>query len=193
MMFDSTEELWFRWWIDEVVEAGYIYSYHYHPEQYLLAPAFSYKYDKHLKTRTKELESNLLSPHQYTADYRIDWNKNARGFFFLSISDQLNLKSVPFVAQETEDGNNNYYSIVEIKAGFSKFHAGREFSINAKWMLQRFGVYVNKVIIGNKKGLFKDTFVPEKYLLTDKTKQNRTLHFEPRTLEEFIKETKDGR
>jgi len=185
MTVDSPEELWFRFWIDEVVEAGYIYSYHYHPEPYLLAPAFSYKYDKHLKTRTKELESNLLSPHIYSPDFLVNWHKSARGFFFLSISDQLNLKSVPFVAQETEDGNNDYYSIVEIKAGFSKFHAGREFSINQKWMLQRFGVYVNKTIISNKTGLFKDTFCPEKFLLTDKAKQNRKLHFKSRTLEEF--------
>jgi len=185
MKVDSPEELWMSFWLQEVQEAGYIDSFQLHPEPFLLAPAFSYIYDKALKTKVKTLESNLLSPHIYTADYKITWHKNARGFFFLSISDQLNLKLVPFVAQETEDGNNNYYSIVEIKAGFSKFHAGREFSINQKWMMQRFGVYVNKTIISNKTGLFKDTFCPEKFLLTDKSKQNRKLHFEPRTLEEF--------
>jgi len=183
---DSTEELWMSWWLDEVFEAGYIASFQLHPEAYLLSPAFSYKYDKPLKTRTKELESNLLSPHIYSPDFLVNWNKNARGIFWNSISDRVNLKNVPFVAQETEDGNNNYYSIVEIKAGFSKFHAGREFSLNQKWMMQRFGVYVNKTIISNKTGLFKDTFTPGKYLLTDKSKQNRKLHFEPRTLEEFI-------
>jgi len=186
MSFDSPEELWFRWWIDEVVEAGYIYSYHYHPEPYLLAPAFSYKYDKHLKTKTKILESNLLAPHIYTPDYRIDWHKNAEGIFYNSIRDRVNLKSIPFVAQETEDGYNSYYSIVEIKAYFSKFHAVKEFSINQKWIMQKHGVYVHKIIISNIKGLFKYTFCPGKYLLTDKAKKNRTLHFEPRTLEEYI-------
>ena len=185
-LIDSPEELWASWWLDEVFEAGYIASFQHHPEPFLLSPAFSYKYDKHLKTRTKELESNLLSPHIYSPDYKISWHKNARGIFWNAISDRVQLKNIPFVAQETEDGNNNYYSIVEIKAGFSKFHAGREFSINQKWMLQRFGVYVNKTIISNKTGLFKDTFCPGKYLLTDKAKKNRTLHFEPRTLEEFI-------
>ena len=185
MMFDSTEELWASYWLKEIQDAGYIDSFHLHPEPYILAQTYSYPYDKYLKTRVKELESNLLSPHIYTPDFLVNWNKNARGIFWNAIHDRVQLKDV-FVAKETEDGNNNYYSIIEVKAGFSKFHAGREFSINAKWMLQRFGVYVNKVIIGNKKGLFKDTFTPEKYLLTDKSKQNRKLHFKPRTIEEFI-------
>ena len=184
-LFDSTEELWFGWWLQEVQEAGYIDSFQHHPEAYLLSPAFSYKYDKPLKTRTKELESNLLSPHIYSPDYKIFWNKNARGIFWNAISDRVQLKNVPYVAQETEDGNNNYYSIVEIKAGFSKFNMDRTFSLNAKWIMQRFGVYVNKIIISNKNGLFKETFVPTKFLLTDKAKQNRKLHFKPRTLEEF--------
>ena len=183
---DSPEELWMSFWLDEVFKAGYIASFQHHPEAYLLAPAFSYKYDKHLKTRTKELESNLLSPHLYSPDFLVNWNKTARGIFWNSILDRVQLKNIPFVAQETEDGNNDYYSIVEVKAGFSMYNMGREFSINQKWMMQRFGVYVNKTIISNKKGLFKDTFTPEKYLLTDKSKQNRKLHFKPRTIEEFI-------
>jgi len=185
-LYDSPEELWMGWWLKEVQEAGYIDSFQLHPESYLLAPVFSYNYDKHLKTKTKMLESNLLSPHIYSPDFLVNWHKNARGIFWNSISDRVQLKSIPFVAQEIPDGNNDYYSIIEIKAVFSKFHAGREFSINAKWVMQKFGVYVNKVIISNKTGLFKDTFCPGKYLLTDKAKKNRTLHFEPRTLEEFI-------
>jgi len=186
-LYDSPEELWFSYWLKEVQEAGYINSFVSHPEPFLLSPAFFYSYDKALKTKVKTLETNLLSPHIYTADYSVYWHKNARGIFWNSISDRVQLKSIPFVAQEIPDGNNNYYSIIEVKAGFSKFHAGREFSINAKWVMQKFGVYVNKVIISNKTGLFKDTFTPKKYLLTDKSKQNRKLHFEPRTLEEFIK------
>ena len=185
MTIDSPEELWFGWYLNELKESGYVNSFVLHPEPFLLAQAYSYPYDKVLKTRINEMESNLLSPHIYSPDYKILWNKNARGIFWNSISDRVQLKNVPFVAQETEDGNNNYYSIVEIKAGFSKFNMDRTFSLNAKWIMQRFGVYVNKIIISNKNGLFKETFVPTKFLLTDKAKQNRKLHFKPRTLEEF--------
>ena len=178
--FDSPEEFYMSWWLDELFEAGYIDNWCLHPEPYILAPAFSYLYDKHLKTKTKTLGSNLLSPHIYTPDYHIDWNEKARGIFFNKMLDRVNLKNIPFVSQYLP------YSVVEVKAGFSKFHAGREFSINQKWMMQRHGIYVQKVIISNKKGLFADTFTPEKFLLTS-TGKPRKLHYTPRTLKEFTK------
>jgi len=181
--FDSAEELYFSWWADELFKAGYIKSYYLHPETYILSEPYKYKYDKHLKTKTKTIETTLLQPHAYTPDFRITWNPQARGFFFLSTSNQIYLKNAPIVAQETEDGYKNYYSVVEIKAGFSKYNMDRLFSVNQKWMLQKHGIYVQKIVITK---LFKKTFTPARYLLTNKSGKARKIKFKVRTLQEFV-------
>jgi len=181
--YDSNEELYFSWYLDELYEAGYISEYEWQPKQYVLSEAISYEYDKHLKTKTKTIIKKLMQGHIYSPDYKINWNKNARGFFFLSISDQLCLKNIPFIAQETEDGWNNYMSIVEVKPAFDRNNMTRLFTINQKWMYQKHGMYVQKIIPVK---LFERTFTPKRYLQTDRSGKPRKLKYKPKSLEEYL-------
>lgn len=183
MEYDSDEELYFSWWLDELKETGYVHSYESQPESYVLTPPVFYEYDKHLKTKTNVVVKKLLQEHIYTADAQIWWYEKARGLFFNIVADRVDLRKVPFIA------SNMHTSIVEIKAGFSKYNMGRTFSLNQKWMMQTHGIYVNKIIISNKTGLFKDTFTPARYLLTDKTNKPRKLYYTPRTLQEYESES----
>lgn len=178
--YESDEEKYFSWYLDELFDGKYVEVYILHPDNYILSDKVVYEHNKQLKTKTKILAKMLVDKHIYTADFLIKWAEHSRCIFFNSFSDRVNAKKIPFVADE------NRVSIVEIKADFSKFGMIREFSINQKWMFQKYGIYVNKIIVSNKNGLFKNTFTPEKFLLTDKSRKGRKLHYNPRSLKEFL-------
>lgn len=183
MKFDSPEEKYFSFYADELKMSGYIKCYTHHPEPYILSEPFSYEYNKLLKTKIKSVEQMFIRKHQYTPDFSVHWNEKARGVFFNTFKDKVNLKKIPFVAQ---DGKQPF-SIIEIKAGFSKYNMGREAGLHQKWVMAKYGHYIQKVIISNKpNGLFAQTFTPEKYLLTEKAFKERKLHFVPKNLKDYL-------
>jgi len=184
---DSKEELYMSWWLSELKEAGYIKSYQLHPQSYILSNLRKYKYDKQLKTKTKEIETTLIAGHVYTADFEIKWHEKARHIFFNTFRDKVYLKKIPFVAQDVFGSDFSSSSIVEIKVTFDRFHTNREFSINQKWMLLNRDLYVQKIVVAK---LFEKTFVPERYLMTDKSGKRRKIKFEVRSLREFINDSK---
>ena len=184
--FASDEEKYFSFYVEELKEAGYIRDYEYQPDAYVLATPFFYEYDKQLKTKTKVIVQKFIQEHIYTPDYLIYFYEKARGLFFNTFSDRANLKKIPFVANEGKTKGMLPFSVIEIKAGFSKFNMGREAGLHQKWVMARYGEYVQKVIISNKTGIFKTTFTPEKFLTTNKSGKDRKIHFQPKTLEEFL-------
>lgn len=60
--------------------------------------------------------------------------------------------------------------MVDVKGGFNKNGGDRNFSINQKWMYQKHGIYVHKLV---PKDFFEDFGVPAACLLTKKTKKPR--------------------
>lgn len=194
--FDSAEELFFSWYLDELYEAGYIESWEHHPKSFMLCPPVFYEYDKQLKTKTKVLVKKLMAKHKYTADFKIIWNKKARGIFFDTFESRVDLKKSLFVAN-TKAGSENfyprraiYYSIIEVKPAFSLFNMQRLFGLNQGWLYNSYEIYVQKIIPINKKktGLFQLSFCPKKFLYTEKTKKLKKLNFVAKTLKEFIQE-----
>lgn len=73
---------------------------------------------------------------------------------------------------------------VDVKGGFSLYNNHREFSVNQKWIYQKHGVYVNKVV---PETFFKQMWVPEKARLTPKTGQIRKKYAECRTVGDYEK------
>ena len=177
MNYDSQEELYFSWYLDELKEVGYIENYEAQPESYVLSEPAFYEYDKRLKTKTKTVVKKLIREHIYTADFRIAWAEKARGLFFNKLIDRVDLSKIPFVS--------NYYftSTIEIKPTFDQNNMTRLFTINQKWMYQKQGVYVQKIVPVK---LFSETFTPKRYLLTNKSLKPRKLKYTPETLEQFI-------
>lgn len=183
MIFDSKEELYFSWYLDELKDAGYIEKYESQPESYVLSAPLFYEYDKHLKTKTKTIVKKLMQEHIYTADFKIVWSEKARNIFFNTEANRVDLTKAPFIAAD-----GNAVSIVEIKPLFDQNNMTRLFTINQKWLCQRHGIYAQKIIVDKKngKGLFAETFTPIRYLLTDKSLKPRKLKYTPKILTEYI-------
>lgn len=194
--FDSDEELWLSWYLEELQEAGYIKSYIHHPESYILASPQKYSFFKSVALKTKTVKSTLsiLREHKYTPDFRVEWEHKAKGVFFDVFSSQTDLRRIPFIANADRCRYGHwpdFFSVIECKPTFSMYNMQREFALNQKWLYQKKGIFVQKVIVENKKkktGLFPETFVPEIYKFTKKTKILKKLNYCVRTLHEYVDE-----
>jgi hypothetical protein len=183
--FASDEEMYFSWYLDELLEAGYTYQWCFEPYTYRLSTIAKYDVKTQLKTRTGVKRLSLLQAHEYTPDFGAPFTPKATGIFYSTLTDGKNLKKTPFVANTDKYGQP--YLIAEIKPAYDKHNMIRLFRINQKWMYFQNKVYVQEIVVDtkNERGLFAKTFTPAKYLLTPTGKQ-RTLHYTPRTLQEFI-------
>lgn len=71
----------------------------------------------------------------------------------------------------------------EVKAEFDKNNMNRLASINIKWVQQKYNVVVEMI---KPNILFKKTFTPERFLLTNKNFTPRTINYETRTLTKYV-------
>ena len=201
--YDSNEELWFTYYLDELKVAGFISEWKSQPQEYVLSEPVVYTWLQKFKTKDKLKSSALLQGHKYTPDFTVSWNSCARNIFFNTIDGGVNLKNVPFFAHS---GNN--ISIVDVKPAFDMNNMTRLFIINQKWVMEKYGIYVQKIIIsketkhyhqvGNKKkkvcshstwaGLFPKTFTPERYFLTDGGMKPRKIRYNAIRLNEYLKQ-----
>lgn len=161
MEFDSKEEQWFSWWLDELKERGYIF-------QYDRADSLA------LSEAHKELK---LRAHEYTPDFSVCWNIGALK--------KLNL-NIPTMYWVGEYGEWDLATI-EVKPSFDAHNMTRLFKLNQKWVYQKYGIYVELVI---PEKLFEKTFCPQRYLLTDGGKGLRKLKKSYLTVDEYINQHK---
>lgn len=188
---DSDEELWFSWWLDELVGAGYVIDYT-DAKTYLLSEKLDYQYLDIKKTKNTLKEQSLMQQHVYTPDFEIKWAKKALDIFINPPITALELTDNSILCRNTllNKLNKNLFiksgdsMLVEIKGGYSKFGGLKENAINRKWLFSRYSLYVNLVKVPD---IFKNTFTPNKFLLTPTGKQ-RLIHFKIKTLNEFINE-----
>ena len=171
----SKEELYFSWWLDELEDNGIIESYGYEPKTFKLSDAAHYTKTVQMKTKSKIVTRTLLQPHSYTPDFQIHWHKD-----------------MDFIHSWCG------LSWVDVKGGYSKNFNDTAFPLNQKWMYDKFGIYVEKVVSGSstyknskkelviKKGLFAKTFTPKRYLLTDKSNKPRKINFKVTLLEDIL-------
>ena len=203
--YESKEELWVSYYLDELLKSGFITDWKYQPKTYILSAPLSYSWIKKLPTKDKIQASNILQGHEYTPDFIIIWNENARCLFFNSTEDKINLKGAHFIAHS---GNN--LSIIDVKPQFDMQNMTRLFAINQKWMMDKYGLYVQKIIptkevkhyhkIGNRgksvyshsswSGIFPKTFTPERYFFTDVSMKSRKINYEAIRLNEYLKSIK---
>lgn len=204
--YESTEELWISYYLDELLTAGFITYWKYQPKTYTLFEPFTYEWKNELTKKNKTKASALIRGHEYTPDFIMVWHEKARYLFFNSIEDKINLKGANFIAHS---GNN--LSVIDVKPQFDMQNMTRLFTINQKWMMDKFGLYVQKIIpvketkhyhkIGNKdkkvfshstwSGIFPNTFTPERYFFTDVSMKPRKIKYKPISLNEYLKIKKE--
>ena len=144
---DSEEEKQFYAWLLEAQAIGLVSNIEYPTGTFELACRASMQVEKQLKTKVKTVDKFLFHPHKYTPDFVFVWH---------------GLVS-PFVTLQ----NTTW---ADVKGTFNQHGDPKQFSINQKWMYQKFGIYVNKVVPVK---LFQKTWVPEICRYTPK--QNKTV------------------
>jgi len=164
MNFDSDEELYFSWWLDELVKADLIIEYK-RGSEFLLSDPVKVMAEKQLKTKTKLVEKHLLSGHIYTPDFNVLFR--------------------PSFASKCGFSHDSGLSIIEVKNDYDAKNMTRLFRINQKWVAKETGIIVNLVKIPS---FFKKTFTPERFLLTDQTMKPRKLKHKPRSLTQYLEE-----
>ena len=123
----------------------------------------------------------LLKAHRFTPDIEIEWDESAHEIFY-NVS-KIYTKGIPFVI-----GKGDPCSVTDVKPdidkGRDKNNTIYKFEINAGWLMQKEGVYVQMI---QCKTLFYRTFTPKRFLYQDKNESKfRRISFSTRTLEEYI-------
>lgn len=160
--FKSQEELEFYHWLCEAKEYGFIENFAYEPKSYDLSPKQTIKVVKKLKTKEKIVEKHLFHPHEYTPD------------FIFTIGEKWPLLKGKDKLVDSNDG-----MVIDVKGTFQQHDGSRSFSINQKWVYEKYGIYVNKLI---PKKFFKITWVPEKCRYTPKQGKLKSAYAKCETL-----------
>lgn len=177
--FDSNEEWHFSWFLEELKGRNFIDRWEKIETSYELTSGVKHTYIKPMKrVDDKILEQTILSPSIYTPDFKIYWNKKAYGIFVQEINVGKNKIKTPFIC------DSEGISIIETKGNFDRSNMTRLAVNNIKFVYEKYNVYVNLIKVPN---IFKKTFTPDRFLMTDKTFKPRSIDYEVRTLSEFIK------
>ena len=179
---DSQEEVMMIMWLEELIEAGYAERLE-RAETYSLSERLEREYavEQQLKTKSKIVTKReiLLEDHVYTPEFRVKWSQKAMRVFidYVYSPYKVNKSLLRF---STKGGELT--TIVEVKPNFDQNNMTRLFKINQKWMWQRYGLFVNLV---QPHKLFEETFTPKAWLVNSSGKK-RVIHWEVRTLEEYV-------
>lgn len=177
--FDSDEELYFFYYLEELKDAGFISRWEYNPAPFPLTDGLDHYY-RDSKGRLKS--QCLFRKSVYTPDFKLYWNYSAENVLFRLMDSEQKL-NLPFIAQWSYTGDDNdMVSFVEVKGSFDRNNMTRLFINNRKFIWKLHGWYIN---LAELPDFFRDTFTPASYLLT-KTGKIRKLNYPPKKLEEYI-------
>jgi hypothetical protein len=156
VVYDSAEEVHFAYWLKLLVEVGLVVKYTYQPKSFQLSEKQSILNPQILSTKKKDIHraTKIVREHNYTADWDIVFAER-----FYTIFPGLFLC-------------NDESVLVDIKGTFGRNNDTRVFSINQKWVLKEYGLYVNKVI---PEELFLKTFVPDQIAFRVKPRKDGAL------------------
>lgn len=178
----SDGELHLSWMFDELYNAGIIKRYLYESNTFTLSRARTYPILEIKKTKTKLKKLSFLQEHVYSPDFLLEWDEKYLNKFFRIIEDDTCTVKCPFFAiRSTKD--NKPYTFIECKPVFDQNSMSRLFRINQKWLYDKYGLFVQLCIVPT---IFEKMFTPDRFRLTDKTMQQRTLKYEPITLNEYL-------
>tara|TARA_R110000803_G_scaffold150334_1_gene215699 strand:- start:5 stop:640 length:636 start_codon:yes stop_codon:yes gene_type:complete len=182
----SDEEVYFTWYMDDLEEAGFIDHYNYEGEVYSMTEPLFLPWTKQLATKTKDMEFSALAKSTYNPDYNIYWDNSAKGIFIPGIPS----KDKPYFAgSEFLDLTDQCKSTIDVKGSGSKTSSDNIFPFKQKLMWLTHNIYVHKVI---PQQLFKKTFTPRRYFLTDVNGTKRKINkWKPITIDQYVQQMKD--
>jgi len=183
----TQEEFWMLW-VSEALALGLILDYV--PEKdmdsFQLFDGLTYDWyeDKIIYEGTSREEEKryyhterLLGTTKYTPDGVIIWNPKVKNILF---NDLFEKGDCYFKAQYVD---NKWVTVFDVKApkGVNR-DSDIPFSFTRKWIWQRYHIYVNKVMCIPPKPkdtgyLYKDVWTPQRYMMSDALRKQRTLHY----------------
>lgn len=201
-------EKYFEWWLNELLEHGYIRSYDREAEKFPLFPNYVALRLKFFKTREPEEEEfNFMHNRFYNYDYNIKWTEKSRNIFFqeadFSNPNKRQLfvhKGVYFTAHWNHE-ERCHISYVDVKPP-AHGGSGRKndsyitFPLKQQILLWLQGIYINKVVpfpmqgSGKTTSLFPNTFTPQRYTITDAGRQTRKIRFNIMFLNQYVEKRK---
>ncbi len=188
MTFDSNDELYISYWLQELKDFGIIDDF-FRAESYTLNDPLiiEYEEEKQLKTKTSfvKKKQTLIPEKEYTPDFKIFWNQDFTKLYkFVSWLDNCKVQNI--VVQDLG------ISILEVKPIYDKHNMIRLFKTNQAIMWSRHNIYVSLV---DYESLFEKTFTPRRYIIENGTYKNNSKHgtkgtskisWKVKVLEEFI-------
>lgn len=194
---DSLQEVYFEWWLQELIDTGYVVRYERSFRYKLIDSVFtnklSFKPIKKDSIRHLIVQREFLKSWTYEPDYDVYWSDKSYNFLFQNI-DYLNLVNFKtlFYAKLV---NNEWLTVIDIKP--KSFRGGSmsssvKFPLIQKMMFLIHDVYVHKISPLDKGGLFDKTFTPQRYLFQDRRMINRKISkWIPRKIVTFMKENSE--
>ena len=183
----SWEEYHVAHWCQELLVAGAISSWSHEPETFPLSEPETAPWEEKLKTKTKYRTQSVLRGHVYTPDFKLILHPDSPPVF-RAVKEGGPGRHDGLWVSVSDDGRHSVY--LEVKGCLTtRLSEGkqREATLNQKWLWEKHRVLTNLSKVGTKKGgFFGKTFTPRRYLQTDKTRRARKLHYQPRTLEEWL-------
>lgn len=174
--FDSKEELYFSWYLEVLRNWNFIRWWEKNTLSYQLTKDVVRTYIRPMKrVEDKIISKTLFSGRVYTPDFKVIWTDQAHGIFVQDINCGEKL-TAPFISQ-------GGISTIEVKGGFDNNNMTRLAINNIKDVYEKYEDYITMVKIPM---LFKQTFCPERYMLTDISLKPRKIHYATKTIKEFI-------
>jgi hypothetical protein len=170
--YRSDEEIYMSWWLDELVEAGYVKYYKYEERTLVLMDEVKMPWTEIKKKGNKKREHHLFAQSTYTPDFEITWTPKAFGIFCNGVASN---KRPYFMGADFYDDCAD--CLIDVKGdhamgvgrgNFSQF----SFPYKQKMAWMNLKIYVQKIVPIK---LFRETFVPKRYFLTDGGGQKRKL------------------
>lgn len=143
VLVDSIEEVETYKWLLLALKLGIITDFKYQPERFTLSEPIKY-------TNSKGKQKSLFQEHVYSPDFLITINPNCD-----ILLDEFKVLK-----------DNQIY--IDVKGEFARNDGGRAFSLNQKWMYQKYGLYIYKLI---PKKFFLKMGIPEELRYTNKTRK----------------------
>ena len=162
---DSVEECDFIQWCSEMAQMNLIYDFIYQPESIKLFDKVDYiAYDGKKKF--------LFREHIYSPDFIIQINPKTSQILCKELK-------IPYEAMNLE----SFSVYLDVKGTFQKSDGGRSFSLNQKWVYQKTGIYVMKLI---PKDFFQKCGCPSNCFLTQKTKKPRKIYAGMKSIQQIF-------
>ncbi len=204
---ENDHEMYFRWYLEELKENGYLKSFEREPELIAVFPKLMHKRENHFKSKVNTLEIfALFQETNYTYDFRLVWTEKGMNVFTeLYEPDGYFIFGKPVFVSHLIKINDiiEVVSYVDVKPhnAAARFGGGKmasyyTFPLIQKYLFMSKGLYINKIIPihtgkhGRGSCLFATTFIPNRYKWTDTAKQLRKIPYRSKTLNSFATQKK---